>query len=160
MCTDVGGYMTEQTTKPKKSGKYRRDKGSRAEREICNLLREYLGVQATRNLKQFQQSQQGDIEELIGPYLLEVKNQARITLGPWWEQARGAAALRTAVPCVAYRLPNRQLYDRWRFVVPLNEAWIAGQDWRDAYRYTADVGLDAFALLVREHISSQGNSNG
>lgn len=142
------------------TGAYSRNKGARAEREICALLREYLGIEATRNLKQFQQAQHGDIEQLIGPYLMEVKNQARITIGPWWEQARVAAALRTAVPCVAYRLPNRQLYDRWRFVVPLNEAWIAGQDWRDAYRYTADVGLDAFALLVREHISLQGNSNG
>lgn len=152
--------MTEQTEKPKKGGKYSRDRGARAERELCALLHEYLGVEATRNLKQFQQAQHGDIEQLVGPYLIEVKNQARITLGPWWEQARVAAALRVAVPCVAYRLSGRQLYDRWRFVVPLNEAWIAGQDWRDAFRYTADVGLDAFALLVREHLSQQGNSHG
>lgn len=133
-------------------GRYSRSKGARAERELCELLREYLGVEATRQYKQFAQAQHGDIEQLIGPYIVEVKNQAKITLGPWWEQARLAAAKRNARPCVAYRLPSRPLYDRWRFVVPLNEAWRTGHDWRDAFRYTADVGLEAFALLVRESL--------
>lgn len=142
------------------SGAYSRNRGARAERELCALLREYLGVEATRHLKQYQQAQHGDIEELIGPYLIECKNQARITLGPWWEQARAAAQARRAIPCVAYRLPNRGLYDRWRFVVPLNEAWSAGQDWKDSFRYTADVGLEGFALLVREFLSQGVKSDG
>ncbi|HDS1550721.1 TPA: hypothetical protein QEK98_002976 [Stenotrophomonas maltophilia] len=142
------------------SGAYSRNRGARAERELCALLREYLGVEATRQYKQYAQAQHGDIEELIGPYLIECKNQARITLGPWWEQARAAAQARKAVPCVAYRLPNRGLYDRWRFVVPLNEAWSAGQDWKDSFRYTADVGLEGFALLVREFLSQGVKSDG
>lgn len=142
------------------SGAYSRNRGARAERELCTLLREYLGVEATRQYKQYAQAQHGDIEELIGPYLIECKNQARITLGPWWEQARAAARARRAIPCVAYRLPNRGLYDRWRFVVPLNEAWSAGQDWKDSFRYTADVGLEGFALLVREFLSQGVKSDG
>lgn len=142
------------------SGAYSRNRGARAERELCALLREYLGVEATRQYKQYAQAQHGDIEELIGPYLIECKNQARITLGPWWEQARAAAQARRAIPCVAYRLPNRGLYDRWRFVVPLNEAWSAGQDWRDSFRYTADLGLEGFALLVREFLSQGVKSDG
>lgn len=142
------------------TGAYSRSKGARAERELCGLLREYLGVEATRQLKQYQQAQHGDIEELIGPYLIECKNQARITLGPWWEQARVAAIVRGAIPCLAYRLPNRTLYDRWRFVVPLNEAWTAGQEWKDSFRYTADIGLEAFALLVREFLSQGVKSDG
>lgn len=142
------------------SGAYSRNRGARAERELCALLREYLGVEATRQYKQYAQAQHGDIEELIGPYLIECKNQARITLGPWWEQARAAAQARRAIPCVAYRLANRGLYDRWRFVVPLNEAWSAGQDWKDSFRYTADVGLEGFALLVREFLSQGVKSDG
>ena len=142
------------------SGAYSRNRGARAERELCALLREYLGVEATRQYKQYAQAQHGDIEELIGPYLIECKNQARITLGPWWEQARAAAQARRAIPCVAYRLSNRGLYDRWRFVVPLNEAWSAGQDWKDSFRYTADVGLEGFALLVREFLSQGVKSDG
>ena len=40
------------------SGAYSRNKGKRAELELCGLLREYLGVEATRNYKQFAQAQQ------------------------------------------------------------------------------------------------------
>jgi len=137
------------------SGAYSRAKGARAELELCHLLSEYLGVTLNRNYKQAAQAQHGDIEQLVGPYLIECKNQAKITLGPWWEQARLAALKRGALPCVAYRLPNRGLYDRWRFVVPLNEAWRTGQDWRDTFRYTADVGLEGFALLVREGMTEK-----
>jgi len=139
------------------SGAYSRRKGATAERELCSLLRDFLGVEASRNLKQYQQAQHGDIEQLIGPYLVEVKNCARLELGKWWEQARVAALSRRAAPCVAYRLPNRGQYDRWRFIVPLNEAWRTGCDWRDAFRYTADVGLEGFSLLVREHGGALAN---
>lgn len=48
------------------TGAYSRSKGARAERELCALLREYLGVEATRQYKQYAQAQHGDIEELIG----------------------------------------------------------------------------------------------
>lgn len=133
------------------SGAYSRNKGARAERELCGLLREYLGVEAARNLKQFQQAQHGDVEQLIGPYLLEVKNQARITLSPWWEQAQQAAKARgVCQPCVAYRLPNRGLYDRWRFLVP--DERNPRHDWELDFRYTADLGLEAFAVRVRERL--------
>lgn len=133
------------------SGAYSRNKGAAAERELCKLLREYLGVEATRNLKQFQQAQHGDIEQLIGPYLLEVKNQARLCLSAWWAQASAAVATRGGcLPCVAYRLPNRALHDRWRFLVP--DERNPRHEWELDYRYTADLGLEAFAVRVRERL--------
>lgn len=132
-------------------GRYSRSRGARAERELCGLLREYLGVEATRNLKQYQKAQHGDVEQLIGPYLVEVKNHATLKPREWWDQARRAAGARGGcLPCVAYRLPNRGLYDRWRFVVP--DERNPRHEWELDYRYTADLGLEAFAVRVRERI--------
>ena len=132
------------------SGAYSRNKGATAERELCKLLSDYLGGTYCRNLKQFQQSQHGDIEQLVGPYLVEAKNCAKVTIRPWWAQACAAAAARGGVPCVAYRLPNRALEDRWRFVVPMQGVWNTGAAWRDDIRYTVEVGIEGFAFLCRE----------
>ena len=133
------------------SGAYSRNKGARAERELCGLLREYLGVEATRQLKQYQQAQHGDIEQLIGCFLIEIKNQAALYPQEWWRQALAAAKARGGcMPCVAYRLPNRGEYDRWRFIVP--DSMSPLHEWQLDYRYTADLGLDAFAARVREHL--------
>lgn len=132
-------------------GAYSRNRGARAERELCALLREYLGVEATRQLKQYQQAQHGDIEQLVGPYLVECKDHKALNVRAWWEQARAAAVARgSCLPCVAYRLGNRALYDRWRFVVPDERR--PTQDWELDYRYAADLGLEAFAVRVRERI--------
>lgn len=132
------------------TGAYSRNKGAAAERELCKVLTDYIGGEYCRNLKQYQSAQHGDIEQLVGPYLVEAKNQARITIRPWWDQVVAAARAKGAVPCLAYRLPNRALEDRWRFVVPLPDAWAAGMEWRDDLRYAADVGIEGFALLCRE----------
>lgn len=132
------------------SGAYSRNKGKRAELELCGLLREYLGVEATRHLKQYQQAQHGDIEQLIGPYLIEAKNHKVLAVAAWWQQAVAAAKARGGCqPCVAYRLPNRGLYDRWRFVVPDR---LPEQEWALDYRYAAELQLDGFAARVREHL--------
>lgn len=133
------------------SGRYSRNKGVRAERELCVLLWEHLGVEATRCLKQFQEARHGDIEQLVGRYLIEAKNQSELRLSAWWDQARAAAEARGGcLPCVAYRLPNRGQYDRWRFVVP--DALWPEHDWQLDYRYSADLGLDAFAARSREFV--------
>ena len=135
-------------------GAYSRNKGARAERELCSLLTEYLGVEATRQYKQFAQAQHGDIEQLIGPYLIECKNHKALALRSWWLQAQAAAVARGGcLPCVAYRLPNRGLYDRWRFVVP--DERNPRHEWELDYRYTADLGLEAFAVRVRERIGGK-----
>lgn len=133
-------------------GRYSRSKGVRAERELCSLLSEYLGIEVTRQYKQYAQAQHGDVEQLIGPYVMEVKNQARLSLPAWWRQAQDAAEAKgSCQPCVAYRLPNRPLHDRWRFIVPDERNPKHG--WELDYRYTAELGLEAFAVRVREYLA-------
>lgn len=48
------------------SGRKSRDKGARGERELCGMLRDNLGGEFCRNLKQYQQTQEGDIAQLVG----------------------------------------------------------------------------------------------
>ncbi|MBS1834264.1 MAG: hypothetical protein JST65_16220, partial [Acidobacteria bacterium] len=61
------------------TGKFSRDKGARAELELCKILHDYLGGDWNRLLKQYQQAQLGDIEQLVGGrYLVEVKNHKRL----------------------------------------------------------------------------------
>ena len=133
------------------TGAFSRAKGKRGELEVVHLFRDYLGVTCNRQYKQFAEAQHGDIEQLIGGHVVEVKNCAKLQVRQWWDQAVAAAKARGGIPCVAYRIANkREVEERWRFVVPLSEAWATGQDWRYDLRYTATVGIDGFAMLCRE----------
>jgi Holliday junction resolvase len=131
------------------TGARSRNKGARGEREICALLRDNLGGQYNRLLKQYQQSQLADIEQLVGPYSLEVKNCATLELKSWWGQAVQAATKRGAIPCLAYKVPRKG----WRFRVPLPKAWESGHQWGRDLQYTMDLAPDGFFLIVREHLS-------
>jgi Holliday junction resolvase len=131
------------------SGAKSRNKGARGEREICALLRDNLGGEFNRLLKQYQQSQLADIEQLVGPYSLEVKNCASLNLKSWWQQTVQAASKRDAQPCLAYKVPRKG----WRFRVPLPQAWASGQQWGRELQYTMDLSPDGFFLIVREHLS-------
>lgn len=128
------------------SGAKSRRKGARGEREVCKLLSENLGGQYNRLLKQYQQSQLSDIEQLVGPYSLEVKNCAKLNLRAWWQQAVAAAEKRGAVPCLAYKLAR----SGWRFVVPMPEAWARGHQWARDLQYTMTLYPEGFFLRVRE----------
>lgn len=128
------------------SGAKSRRKGARGEREVCKLLSENLGGQYNRLLKQYQQSQLSDIEQLVGPYSLEVKNCAKLNLRAWWQQAVAAAEKRGAVPCLAYKIAR----SGWRFVVPMPEAWASGHQWARDLQYTMTLYPEGFFLRVRE----------
>ena len=129
------------------TGAYSRNKGARGEREIVQMLKDNLGGEFNRQLKQYQQAQHGDIEQLVGPYLLEVKNCASITnIKAWWQQAVTAAAKVGAVPCLVYKVPRKG----WRFVVPLAAAWAGGHQWKRELQYTQTMYPDGFFLMVRE----------
>ena len=128
------------------TGTFSRNKGTRGELELIHLLHDNLGGEYSRNLKQYQQAQNGDVEQLVGPYLIEVKNCVQITLRPWWSQIRTAAAIKDAVPCLAYKIARRG----WRFVVPTNEARCAGQEWSYDLCYTQELYLEGFFLHIRE----------
>jgi hypothetical protein len=132
-------------------GAYSRNKGKRGELELVHLLRDFLGIDVNRNYKQVAEAQHGDIEQLVGGHLLEVKNCAVLALPTWWAQAVTAAKARGAIPCVVYKVARkRDIADRWRFVLPLPAAWDTGAEWRYDLRYAANVGIEGFALLARE----------
>lgn len=129
------------------TGRASRDKGKRGELEIVHMLRDNLGLIVNRQLKQYQQAQHGDIEQLVGGYLIEVKNCASTSnIKAWWQQTVTAAGKRDAVPCLAYKVPRKG----WRFRVPIPQAWDSGQQWGREIAYTMDVSPDGFYLLVRE----------
>lgn len=127
-------------------GRKSRRKGAVAERELCAMLRDHLGGDYTRNLKQYQKSQEGDVAQLVGPYLIEAKNCATTNLKAWWQQAVTAANKRGAIPCVAYKVARKG----WLFVVPLPHAWSSGHQWGRELQYTMTLFPDGFYLLVRE----------
>src|SRR5690606_6239530 len=108
-----------------------------------------LGVEANRHLKQYQQAQHGDIEQLVGGYLIEVKNCAALSnMKAWWGQAVAAAEARDAVPCLAYKVARKG----WRVRVPVAKAWATGREWRRELQYPMDLAPDGFYLLVRERL--------
>lgn len=130
------------------SGAFSRNKGARAERELCAMLRDNLGGDYNRNLKQYQQAQHGDVEQLVGPYLIECKAHAALNLKAWWGQIVAAASKHpdNPQPCLAYKVPRKG----WRFMVPMPEAWASGQCWRREIQYTDTLYPEGFYLRVRE----------
>ena len=133
------------------SGAKSRNKGARGELAVCKMLRENLGGEFSRNLKQYQKSQEGDISQLVGPYLLEVKNSPEgiSNIKAWWRQAVTAAERVGATPCLVFNLGA----GRWRFMVPLTAALKSGHQWSREIQYTKTLYPDGFFLIVREHLS-------
>lgn len=134
------------------SGAYSRNKGSRAELELCKILHDYLGGEWSRNLKQYQQAQHGDLEQLVGGrYLVEVKNHKRLNIQAWWKQICAAARSagdekREVVPLLAIKIERQG----WRFVLPSNEAQQVHTAWAWDLRYTQTLYIEGLALHVRE----------
>lgn len=128
------------------SGTYSRNKGKRGELELIHLLHDNLGADYNRNYKQTAQAQHGDVEQLVGPYIVEVKNHATLAIPQWWKQVCAAADARSAWPCLAYKVARKG----WRFVVPTNEARDANQAWSRDLRYTQELYEEGFFLHIRE----------
>lgn len=132
------------------TGARSRNKGKRGELEVVHMLRDNLGLACNRNYKQVAQAQHGDIEQLVGGYLLEVKNCADTAkLKQWWGQACAAASAHPdkPQPCVVFKAGPRK---GWRFMVPMPQAWASGQQWAREIQYTQTMFPDGFYLLVRE----------
>ena len=128
------------------TGAFSRNKGARAERELCHMFADNLGGEWCRNLKQYQQSQEGDIEQLVGPDLIESKKHATLNLRAWWKQTLEAADKKGAVPCLAYKVARKG----WKFVVPMPAAWATGHQWSRDFQYTMTLEPDGFYFLIRE----------
>lgn len=123
-------------------GRSNRNRGAAAERELARWIKDELGVEVSRNLKQYQRSQEGDLTPL-GPFLLEVKYHARLNVRDWWKQAVVSAKACGLIPVVAYKVARKG----FRFVLPHTSAQ---GEWSHDYEYTVDVGPACFAMIVRE----------
>ena len=123
-------------------GRSNRNRGAAAERELARWIKDELGVEVSRNLKQYQRSQEGDLTPL-GPFLLEVKFHARLNVRDWWKQAVVSAKACGLIPVVAYKVSRKG----WRFLLPHTSAQ---GEWSHDYEFTVDVGPACFAMIVRE----------
>lgn len=130
------------------AGNHSRTKGQAGERELARLLRDELGINATRNLVQ---SRDGGCDLLgVDGAAIEVKraqSASRGMLSAWWQQAERQAHACFRLPVLAYRVDRQP----WRFLVPLSAVYRDGGPW-DGIDYTAELSLVAFAALVREGV--------
>jgi Holliday junction resolvase len=130
-------------------GRSNRNRGAAAERELARWIRDELGIDVARNLKQMQQAQEGDLTP-VGPFLIECKYHARLNVKDWWRQAVEQAKKAGAIPVVAYKVARKG----WRFVLPVSrpEGQWYNMAWLYEYEYTIDVGPACFAMIVRESL--------
>jgi Holliday junction resolvase len=124
-----------------------RQKGASGEREVVHILREELGLEATRNLDQWRAGGH-DILGLDG-WAIEVKRAKTPRLQEWWEQTVRQAGTSKS-PVLWYRLDRKY----WRVIVPLHSIT------RDfghnlELAWTAEITPEAFCALVREEISER-----
>jgi len=132
-----------------------RAKGAAGEREFISALTDILGDALTAPMKRnLEQTRAGghDIVGLEG-WAIEVKRYKKLTEGEldlFWQQAWRQAEEVGAIPALAYREDFRS----WRARVPL-ELLLTG-DWTSwpGVEWTADLSLDGFASVVREHLRS------
>lgn len=133
-----------------------RAKGAAAERELIGELRDLLGDEIAGSMKRnLEQSRRGghDIAGLPG-WAIEVKHYKTISESEiakiWERQAVSQAWKVQARPALAYKANYRP----WRVRLPMSLLRDHDCDWKagDGYLYiwTADIGLEAFASIVRE----------
>jgi hypothetical protein len=132
------------------TGRASRDKGARGELDIVKMIRRELGIVCNRNYKQVAQAQHGDIEQIIGGHLIEVKNCVRLDFPKWWRQVCTAAAAHPdkPYPCLAYKAGRA----RWRFIIPNPEFWDNGTQWGRDVQYQRDLWPEGFFSIVRERL--------
>ena len=65
--------------------KISRQRGATYEREVANEIFDMLGVRIKRNLKQYQQKDEGDL--ILGNYLIECKRRRKIAVYDFIKQA-------------------------------------------------------------------------
>ena len=94
--------------------KSQRNKGASGERDVCNLIKEHLGVDVKRNLNQ---TREGGADIKLPPYSLEIKRRARIgSIYEWMEQSQKSCA-DGEKPIVICRADRRD----WLVVMPISQ---------------------------------------
>lgn len=94
-----------------------RNKGAAGEREVCAILRNWIGEEFSRNLDQ---TREGGGDVPFGPLLLEVKRQERLKMIEWQQQAVDSAANAGLLPAVVWRRNKAS-----RNATPDGDWWIA-----------------------------------
>jgi Holliday junction resolvase len=125
-------------------GRSNRNRGAAAERELARWIKDELGIDTSRQLKQYQQAQHFDLTP-VGPFGIEAKYHARINVKDWWRQAVVSAKASSLIPVVAYKVARKG----WRFVLPHTSAQ---GEWSLDFEFTMDVGPACFAMIARESL--------
>ena len=81
--------------------KYQRNKGAAAEREVCRLLSEELGIKVERTLDQARAGGADCIA--VKGFAIEVKRREALSRPAWWAQAVKQGIAAQAEPMVFYR---------------------------------------------------------
>ena len=126
-----------------------RNKGATFERDVAKMLSDELGIQFSRDLRQYQAADHGDLvpDDPDFPFIVECKRYAIGTgcAPQWWAQAQRAADAAGKLPCVIYKYDRRDI----RCVVPFTALYAAfGSECRCDYQ--AEMTFEAFCYLVRE----------
>ena len=124
-----------------------RAKGKSGELEVVHILRDELGLGATRNLDQWRDGG-SDILGVDG-WAIEVKRAKTSQLQSWWDQAVRQAG-DSKIPSLWYRLDRRY----WRVVIPL---YAITHDFGKnlSLEWTVETTPEVFCALVRECISEK-----
>ncbi len=94
--------------------KSQRTKGASGERDVCNLIKEHLGVEVKRNLNQ---TREGGADIKMPPFSIEVKRRARIgNIYDWMVQSQKSCS-DGEKPIVICRADRRD----WLVVMPISQ---------------------------------------
>ena len=106
--------------------KYQREKGMRAERELCALLSDELGTLVRRNVDQARIGG-ADCLELHG-FSVEIKRVEKLARPTWWRQAVRQAEAMRCEPILFYRRSR----EPWRAMLHRHDSDPVDVCWEEA----------------------------
>lgn len=129
-----------------------RDRGARYENECRDVIREELGIQLRRELRQYQEADRGDLvsDDPTWPFVIECKRRRAGSYSPaWMVQAVKAAKKSAKLPVVFYRFDRQQTW----VAMPTNVAaacfgW-STEEWDDLQE-PLHMSVATFCALARE----------
>ena len=123
-----------------------RNKGASWERTVANMLFDELGVEFSRDLRQYQKSDLGDLicDDPTWPFVLELKRYASgyTYQQAWWDQVVKAADAARKEPVLIYK------YDRRPIFVVMRLAFLTQDETYDNER--AILTWSGFIQVARE----------
>lgn len=90
-----------------------RNKGAAGEREVAKILREYIGIDVSRNWQG--QAAKGGPDILLPGWAVEVKRAKKPLIANWWTQAAFQAQAIGRHPVLVYRLDR----GKWRALMSM-----------------------------------------